>query len=216
MKKTFLLFLLLSLISNVAIAREELVINSEAAFIPSHENRLSFLMGLNPSMQKTGDITNLHFAFTKKMDDYWLDSNIILTNGVFSKLTTNNSLSTGLTNEQLIGSKSTHTTIGLGVGRESRYTQTLIPFSDIYELMAANLTYNIFKEPTSTKSFSGPGMMAKFSVYKRFSDYFSVGPQFTYNLAVVKRAQENDLETSSSTSLTVSYLTIGFDLSFYL
>lgn len=219
MKKTMLLLLLAVLSTTLAPTRalgEELVINSEAAFIPSYHNRFSFMLGLNPNVQKAADVTNFTFSFAKKMEDYWLDTNLFYTSGLFSKLTTNNPSATTLSDEQLADTKSTHLSIGVGIGRETRYTQTLLPISEIYELMAANLTYNIFKEPTSTKSFTGPGMMAKFSVYKKFSDYVSAGTQFTYNLAVVKRAQDFDTESSSASSLTLSYLTIGFDLSFYL
>lgn len=219
MKKTMLLLLLAVLSTTLAPSRalgEELVINSEAAFIPSYHNRFTFMLGLNPNVQKAADVTNFTFSFAKKMEDYWLDTNLFYTSGLFSKLTTNNPSATTLSDEQLADTKSTHLSIGVGIGRETRYTQTLLPISEIYELMAANLTYNIFKEPTSTKSFTGPGMLAKFSVYKKFSDYVSAGTQFTYNLAVVKRAQDFDTESSSASSLTLSYLTIGFDLSFYL
>lgn len=215
-----MLLLLLAILSTTLspsqVQGEELVINSEAAFIPSYHNRFSFMLGLNPNIQKAADVTNFTFSFAKKMEDYWLDTNLFYTSGLFSKLTTNNPSATTLSDEQLADTKSTHLSIGVGIGRETRYGQTLLPISEIYELMAANLTYNIFKEPTSTKSFTGPGMMAKFSVYKKFSDYVSFGTQFTYNLAVVKRAQDFDTESSSASSLTLSYLTIGFDLSFYL
>lgn len=219
MKKTMLLLLLAILSTTLSpsqVQGEELVINSEAAFIPSYHNRFSFMLGLNPNIQKAADVTNFTFSFAKKMEDYWLDTNLFYTSGLFSKLTTNNPSATTLSDEQLADTKSTHLSIGVGIGRETRYSQTLLPISEIYEVMAANLTYNIFKEPTSTKSFTGPGMMAKFSVYKKFSDYVSFGTQFTYNLAVVKRAQDFDTESSSASSLTLSYLTIGFDLSFYL
>jgi hypothetical protein len=104
----------------------------------------------------------------------------------------------------------------VGVGRETRYAQTLLPFNDIYELMAANITYNSYKEDYSGRTFSGPGILAKFSVYKKFNEYFSAGAHFNYNLAVVKRAAENDEETNSQRSLTLGFLTLGFDISFYL
>lgn len=214
--KKIVMTLTVLLCFNTVMAREELVLNEERVFNPTHHNRFAFMLGLNPSVQKAGDVTNFNFSFAKKMDDYWLDTNLNFTSGVFTRLTTNNPAATTLIDDQLAGTKSTHTVFGLGVGRETRYAQTLLPFTDIYELMAANLTYNLFKEPTSTKTFNGPGMLAKFSLYKRFSEFFSAGTQFTYNLAVVKRAADNDLETSSARSLTISYLTVGFDLSFYL
>lgn len=220
MKNSILLLLFITLfgpiVLNAAQAREELVINSEDAFIPTHHNRFSFMLGINPSMQKASDVTNFTFSYAKKMDDYWLDTNLLYTSGLFDKLSTNNPAATTLSSDLLTDTKSTHISVGVGIGRETSYTQSLVPLADIYELMAANLTYNSFKEPTSSKSFTGPGMIAKFLVYKKFSNYFTAGTQFTYNLAVVKRGQDFETESSSARSLTISYLTIGFDLSFYL
>lgn len=197
-------------------AAEEFVLNSETTFSATHQNRFSFLAGINPSIQKARDITNFTFSYGKKLENFWLDANVLVTNGSFNKFTTNNPSATGLTNDQLVNAKSSMTSIGVGAGRESSYAQSLLSFRDVYELMAANLTYNIYKDDTSGKSFTGPGMIAKFSLYKKFSDYFSAGTQFTYNLAVVKRAANNDTEKSSALSLTISYLTVGFDFSFYL
>lgn len=216
MKKLNKILFIFILSLNSAMAAEELVINSESTFNPSHTNRFSLLVGVNPSITKAADVTNFTFSYGKKFETYWLDSNLLITNGMFNKITTNNPSATAQTSANLEGTKSTLTTIGVGIGRESRYAQTLLPFKEIYELMAANVTYNLYKETTSGKSFTGPGMIAKFSLYKKFSDYFTAGTQFTYNLAVVKRAQDTDTETSSVRSLTMSYLTVGFDLSFYL
>jgi hypothetical protein len=212
--KYFLNFLLLvsfiSLIPAKTYAVEELVLNSETSFNPSFENRFSFLLGVDT------DLRNMTFSFGKKINDYWLDTNLMITNGLFTKMTTNNQAATGLTNDQLVDTKNTLTTVGLGIGRETRYIQTLLPFNDLYELMAADLTYNIYKETASNQSFTGPGMIAKFSMYKRFSNYVSAGLSGTYNLAVVKRSANDDTEVSSNRSLTMSYVTIGFDLSFFL
>ncbi|MEA9357758.1 hypothetical protein SHI21_16120 [Bacteriovorax sp. PP10] len=194
----------------------ELILNSDSTFNPTHENRFSFMMGVNPSLTKSADMSNFTFSYGKKMENYWIDTNFAMNKGLFKKFSANNQTATGATDEQLEEQKNSLTTIGVGIGRETRYAQTLLPFNDIYELMAANITYNSYKEDFSGKSFSGPGLLAKFSVYKRFNDYFSAGAHFNYNLAVVKRAQENDTETNSQRSLTLGFLTMGIDLSFYL
>jgi hypothetical protein len=177
-------------------------------------------MGLNPSIQNASDISSFNFSYGKKietnLDNFWVDTNLLLTTGAFNKMTTNNSSATGLMNEQLMNTKSSLMTIGIGISRESRYAQNLLEIKDIYELMATDLTYTFYKEKISGNSFTGPGVIAKLSLYKKFSDYFSAGTQFTYNLAVVKRSAINDAETSSARSLTISYLIFGFDLSFYL
>lgn len=194
----------------------ELILNSDSTFNPTHENRFSFMAGVNPSLTKSGDMSNFTFSYGKKMENYWIDTNFAMNKGLFKKFSANNTKATGATDEQLEEQQNSLTTIGVGIGRETRYAQTLLPFNDIYELMAANLTYNSYKEDFSGKSFSGPGLLAKFSVYKRFNDYFSAGAHFNYNLAVVKRAQDIDTETNSQRSLTIGFLTMGLDLSFYL
>lgn len=216
MKTNFFILLISSLMTFSVLANEELVINSETAFIATHHNRFSFLLGVNPSLTKATDVTNLSFSFGKKLEEFWLDTHVSMTNGLFKKMTTNNPAATKLTSDDVDLTKNTLFTIGAGLGRETRYIQTLLPFNDLYEYMAADITYNSFKEKNSGHSFIGPGIIAKYSAYKKISDYLSFGPQFTYHLAVVKRTADNDFESSSSRSLTMSHLTVGFDLSFYL
>lgn len=207
---------LLAIFASKSAFTEELILNEDVKFTPSFSNRYSFVAGLNPSMTNAADIINFNFSYAKKMENYWFDASFAMTNGAFNKMTTNNLAATASADADLYGSKSSLISFGLGVARESNYSQSLLPFDGMYEVISADLTYNLYKEKVSSKSFSGPGMMAKFSLFKKFSDYVSMGPQLLYNLAVVKRAQDVDTETSSARSLTMSYVTIGFDLSFYL
>lgn len=215
MKKLIILPIVLATYITAAGA-EELVLNSETTFNPTHDNRFSFMAGVNPSLTKSADMRNLAFSYGRKMENYWIDTNFAMSTGLFKKFSANNQTATGATDDQLAEQENSLTTIGVGIGRETRYAQTLLPIDDIYELMAANITYNSYKEDFSGKSFSGPGLLAKFSVYKRFGEYFSAGAHFNYNLAVVKRAQDNETETNSQRSLTLGFLTMGIDLSFYL
>ncbi|MBP9681559.1 MAG: hypothetical protein KBD76_09150 [Bacteriovorax sp.] len=195
---------------------EELILNNDPSFNPTFQNRYSFLFGLNPNINRAADISNLTFSYGKEMEHFWIDSNFSITRGLFRKITTNNAAATGRSQNEQQDEQKLLTTFGIGVGRITQYAQSLLPFKDMHELMAANLTYSFYRDSNTSKFFYGPGLLAKCSLYKKFSDYFSAGAQFTYNLSVVKRAQDNDTETSSSRSLTMSYLTIGLDLSFYL
>lgn len=211
------LFIVLSLLFSTtnAFSASELVMNTDSTFNPSHDNRFSFMLGFNPSLTRAADLSNFAFSYGKQFDRWSIDTNVLMTKGLFSEFSANNPTATQATDFQLAEQQNSLTTIGLGIGRETRYAQTLLPFDDIYELMAANLTYNIYKEDYSGKSFVGPGILAKFSVYKKFNDYFSAGTHFNYNLSVVERQKENN-ETTSERSLTIGFLTIGFDISFYL
>lgn len=214
--KTIILPFTLIIVTTNAFAAQELILNPDNTFTPTHTNRFSFMAGVNSSMMKSSDLSNVAFSYGMKLDNYWLDSNILVSKGLFKKFSSNNPTATGATDDQLDTQENSLTTVGFGIGRETRYAQTFLPFSDIYELMAANITYNSYKEDFSGKTFSGPGLLAKFSVYKKFNDYFSAGAHFNYNLAVVERSKDIDTETKSQRSLTLGFLTIGLDISFYL
>ena len=198
------------------IEASELTIRSESSFIPNYSNRFSFMAGVNPSNTKPNDMSNITLSYGKGIKDYWIDTNFAMNKGLSKKFSTNNKAATGASDSQLEETQNSLTTLGIGIARETRYSQNLLPFDNMYELMAANLTYNSYKENFSEKNFSGPGLLAKFSVYKRFSNFFSAGAHFNYNLAVLKRAQEIKSETSSERSLTLGFLTVGIDLSIYL
>ena len=133
----------------------EITIRSESSFVPTYKNRFSFIAGLNPSYAKAGDMNNLTLSYGRAMDDYWIDTNLAMNNGLFYKFSANNKDATGASDDQI-------------------------------------------------------------NVFKKFSDFFSAGAHLNYNLAVVKRAQANNTLSNSKRSLTLGFLTIGFDLSVYL
>jgi hypothetical protein len=210
------LILLLCLFCGIANAHDQLVLNTEPVFVPSLENRFGFTMGFNPSFSEASNLTNVTFSYAHLMTDYWFDTNVSFIKGLFDEMSANNQSATGATDLDLEEQKNTLISLGIGVGRETRYIQTLFPIDNISEMIAADLTYNIYKEDFSGETFYGPGMIAKYSANKRFSDYFSAGAHFNYNLSVVKRANKAEGETSSARSLTIGFVTVGFDISFYL
>ncbi len=211
--KKLLLVLSIFILSSI---KAEDVINDLNPFESTRQNKLGFMLGVYPSLRSSTDTTNFTFSYSRKLENFWIDSNVLITNGLFRRLSANNAGATGATDFQLSEQKNSVTTFGLGIGRETQYAQTLIPLDDLYELTAANLTYNVYNEDLSNKTFTGPGLLAKFSLYKMFSEFYAAGVHFNYNLAVVKRSQEANTETSSRRSLTLGYLTVGFDLSLFL
>jgi hypothetical protein len=217
MKKS-LIILFFIIMSNLSMAAE-FVINEDPKFIPDFKNRFSLLLGLNPSMTKTNQLKNVHLSYGKnKLENIWWDFNFTYIKGNFDKFTKNNASATSATDAQMneTTDASSQISFGAGIMHETQYIQTLVPFTGMYELMSASATYNLYKDANSTKTFSGPGIIAKLSVLKKFSDYLSFGGNFIYNLAVVKRGQDTESESSSSRSLTLSNITFGIDLSLYL
>lgn len=212
-----LIIIFITLISFNILA-SEFEIADESKYIPDFTNRFSALIGVNPDMTKTNENETLHLSYgLHKIENAWWDFNFTYSKGHFDKLTTNNPTATLLSSNQMAYSTTTsQMAFGAGLQYETHYIQTLMPFKDMYELIGASLTYNFLKDPQVSNTFSGPGMIAKYSVLKKLTNYISIGGNLIYNLAVVKRSQLNSTETSSSRSLTLSHLTLGFDFSFYL
>jgi hypothetical protein len=218
MKKNILIIMTLVISLSMSVKASELVLNSDSAFVPDYKNRFSALVGLNPSVMKSLDVKNLHLAYSKQREDLsWWDFNFTMTQGHFNKMTTNNAIATGNTKTVMNDSlQSDQLSLGVGLQYQTDYTRTILPFEGMYELMSASVTYNYFKDSQISNTFMGPGMIAKLSVLKKFSEYVSFGGNIIYNLAVVKRSQNSSTETSSQRSLTLSHLTFGLDLSLYL
>ncbi len=215
MKNKFICITFLLLSSNLYAAQYD-VLNNLNPIEYKHENRITFMYGMNPSFKNSTDVNNIAVSYSEKKQDFWWDSNLLITKGLFNRVALNNASATGVTSTQLAEQSNSLVSFGFGVGRETRYTQTLLPFENLYEMMSANLTYNFYNEDYSNKSFTGPGILAKVSVYKMLNEYFSVGTHLNYSLSVVKRAQEFEDERSAARSLTMSFVTVGFDLSLFL
>jgi len=216
MIKNKIIYLSFLLLSTKTFAVQYDVLNNINPIEFKHENRISLMYGMNPSFKKATELTNFALSYSEKKQEFWWDSNLLITNGLFNRVALNNASATGVSETQLAEQSNRLVSVGFGLGRETRYTQTLLPFENLFEMMSANLTYNFYNEGLSNKSFTGPGILAKVSVYKMLNEYFSVGTHLNYSLSVVKRAQEIENETSSARSLTMSFVTFGFDLSLFL
>jgi hypothetical protein len=208
-------YLLFYIFFNVAHA-SEMNLTKTNEYTNNFDNRASFQLGVNPSPTQITTINNLNFSYATKQNSYWLDFNFQVSSGLFRKMTQNNALATGLLDTNLINDRSTHSSLGFGAMLESQYSKTFFSVNDLYETSTAYLTYNIFKTNSVTNTFTGPGLMTKFSLCKKYSDLFSFGANLNYLFASVKRSSINVNETSSAQSLTLSYLTLGRDLVFTL
>ena len=68
-----------SFIFSGSLMGQEIQMNFDDTFNPTHENRFSFMLGVNPSLTKSGDMSNFTFSYARKMENFWLDSNVMMT-----------------------------------------------------------------------------------------------------------------------------------------
>lgn len=213
MHNKIIIILLGFIYSTIALAEFEL--KSESSYNPEFNNRYTFILGLNPSLARSQDVKSFQFAYGRKWDEtIWVDAFFQSTNASFRDIGENNMAATGVSDVDIYAASEKLSLVGIGVQYISRYSAILLPF-DLYESTTASLVYATMSEDAGGKSFSGPGLKAKFSIMKPLGDYTHVGLNMDYNLLTLKRSQEAS-ETSSARSLTASWLTLGFDISFFL
>ena len=181
-------------------------------YAPSLSNRFSIFGAVNPNPGQLTSLSTISASYATKLSTYWLEFNLQASSGMFQKMTMNNALATGLTDTALYDSRSTHSSLGVGAMLESNYARIFFNSESLYETSSAYLTYNMFKAGPVSSTFTGPGIMTKFSLCKKFTDVFSLGANLNYQLASVKRASNAATEPSSAQSLTVSYVTLCVEL----
>lgn len=180
----------------------------------SDSSRISLLYNLNTNPMEAMDVSGLEFQYARKLDRAWWEFYGAQSSATFSAVADDNSQFPGFSNEEVADQSLTTITLGTGLSYRTSLIQTLFSSDNLFETMGAFINYN----KTSTdlgESYSGPGMKADLGLHFRSSNSFHWGARFNYNLAHVKRAQNNDTETTSSRSLLLQWTSFAVDLSFY-
>lgn len=177
-------------------------------------NRTSFLFHLNNDLTDLTGIQSLEFLYAYRFEYSWVEFFAVRTSGRFEELTDNNpgdgadSLELRETDESILA-------FGASLSYRGTWIQDLVNSDKMFTTTAAGIGYYSLTENSRVKSYSGPGLKADFGLHRRSSRSIHYGMKMSYHLANVKRSAEFEGETSSQRSLVLSWLTFGFDLSFY-
>ncbi len=214
MKQIILVIFLFTI--SISPVSAEFELKSESSFTPEFNNRFHLGFGLNPSLGRSQDIKAITLSYARQWDhEIWINGLFQSTGIKFKDLANNNQSATALTTDDLQEEAESITTLGIGLGHRSDYIALLLPLN-LYEYTEAYATYSTFNEKLSDKSFSGPGLKTKFTIIKPIGEYTHLGVHGEYNFTSYKRAQDNDDESSSERSLNASWMSVGFDLIFFL
>jgi hypothetical protein len=196
---------------------------STGVFLPSYNTaedqaRFSILYHWNYNPREFTNFAGLEFIFAKKYPLFWVDfffsqnRAMFKTIGEMNTQISSDSRALRETNEAL-------TSLGMGISYRFNWIQELLsPLIEtrrVFETTAAFLTYNYLSEKYTSNSFSGPGLKTDFGLHYRMSKSYHCGLKMSYNLATVKKQAGSDSGSSSERSLTLSWLTFAFDLSYY-
>jgi len=175
----------------------------------------------NPNIRKLSSLASLELMLSKNLDWFWLEGFFSATSAQFSEIMVNRSFSNFAQPEaeaNFIRDEDTEqklTTIGFGIGHRFRWLQGIFSARDVFEHVAAYLTYHSLKDAGRDLSYAGPGFRADFGLHKRLTSAFHLGVNLSYNLGVVDREKIFETERREDRTFVVSWLSLGADLAFY-
>jgi hypothetical protein len=174
--------------------------------------KFSIVPNINTNPYKLFNILTLDLAISKKYsEDLWLEG--IFTFGKFvynsiSQINATNPVDHDEENE-------TFTSFGIGIGRRTTYLRDFIYSENFYETIQAYFNLARFHENFLNQNFFGPGLRADYGMHYRFSESMHFGFKISYNIYAVRRSESFENEPASPRHLSLSWLSLGTDLSFY-
>lgn len=106
------------------------------------------------------------------------------------------------------------TILGIGMAHRFKFILDFIDNKRLYEQVNWFITYNRDNDGFTNNSYSGPGLVADYEIFKRSSQRMYYGWKLSYHLASVGRSVE-DGERNREGRLTLSWVSMGFNIGYY-
>ena len=177
-------------------------------------NRFSLLGHINKDFETIGDVMAGEVIYAKRFDLAWIEVFGLMTKATLGEIAKNNP-STGSNTLDFRNSADTVRAFGAGVSYRNRWIQSIFNSDKVFSTTAASLGWYMLNNNERSEDYAGPGMKADFGIHRRGSRTTHYGFKMSYHLAHVKKEKEFDTESSTARSLLLTWLTFGFDLSFY-
>jgi len=183
--------------------------------------RINVMAMFNPNIRKLSSIASLEAMISKNFNWFWLEGFFSATSAQFAEIMDNRSFVNPASPEaegnffrdEDVEQKLT--TLGLGMGHRFRFFQGFFRARDLFEHVAAYLTYHSLTDSGRDLAYRGPGFRADFGLHKRLTSAFHIGINLSYNLGIVDRESIIETESREDRTFTLSWLSIGADLAFY-
>ncbi|MEI8346618.1 MAG: hypothetical protein WCG27_04070 [Pseudomonadota bacterium] len=182
------------------------------------KTRVSFLYHGYYKPQSVRDFTGFEFLLSRKLSTAWWEFLFSYNQTYFGTITKNN-YNLGPDSIGLNNTQETLTIFGTGLSYRFSWIQELLSSMTttrrFFETTAAYLVYQFLSEKYRGESFTGPGLKTDFGIHYRVSRSYHFGIKMSYNLSEVLRPKAQLDETRSQRSLTHSWVSFAFDLSYY-
>jgi len=178
------------------------------------QNRVSFLYHLNNDLTALTNLQTLEFNWAHRFDLAWLEFFFLRTQAKFEELTENNPKEGG-TSSDLLQSDDIVIAAGASLSYRGNWIGELLQSDKVFSTTSAGIGWYRFTESLRGSTYSGPGLKTDFGIHRRSSRSLHYGMKMSYHLSHTKRAAEFEGESSSARAQVLSWLSLGFDLTFY-
>ena len=167
----------------------------------------SLLVHINSSLKNSLNVSTFEFIYGRPREVGRVEYSMSRTVATFGEIGDLTSIDEQSKNEIL--------TFGIGYGYKLRMVGHLFNSDIIFDTTTASLTYNVLSQKENGKTYGGIGLKADYGIHFRQTKYMHYGFKFAYHIASLRRGVDYEGETSALRSLTVSWTTFGFDVTFY-
>jgi hypothetical protein len=201
----------------------DLGIKEQRQFTGEDRNRISLAGHVSGDYEHFSDLFGGEINYMRRTTRYnqvWWGFQVFLLQTYFDAITENHpaNLGAAVSSEASFqrpgGVKQGIFAGGLGVGYRFKLLLDFLRTEDMFETVDVFGNYLELDESSLDVKYRGYGLTTSYGIHKRASTSFFYGGKFSYNIASVTR-DAFDNESRRNRSLTLGWLSLGFEMGFF-
>jgi hypothetical protein len=194
------------------------VTNIHNTFNDKHRSSLIFLF--DPRILKEYQLYTFEFIYGHKFENWSFEWFISTMTADFYSVARNHAhgSSSSVAEEntpRIDDDQETLLSTGIGANFRFKLLQGIIQSNRYFETVSSSLALGRLTDSMSGLSYYGPGLKTDYGIHRRFSSNFHLGLKMSYNIYSLKRTENYATEVSDDRALTLQWISLGFDATFY-
>lgn len=196
-------------------------IKDQRRYTGTDRNRFSIAGMINGNYEQVADVFGGEVSYMRRSTRYnqvWWGAQFFQHRAYFDAITQNHTSGSNPNGEAAYqrpgGVKDTVMAFGVGAGYRFKLLLDFYPTEDVFETVDVFVNGLQLDETYIKKKYRGYGLTANYGLHKRTSTSFFYGGKLSYNIASVAREQIGT-ESKRERSLTLGWLTLGFEVGFF-
>lgn len=196
-------------------------IKDQRRYTGADRNRFSVAGHINGNYEHLQNLLGFELSYMRRSTRYnqfWYGGQFYQHRTYFGNITQNPTGGTNTNSDSNFkrpnDTKETIMGLGLGVGYRFKLLLDFWQTEDVFENVDVFVNAVQMNESYLGKKYSGYGLTTNYGIHKRSSTSFFYGGKISYNIAPVTRAAIGN-ESKSERSLSLGWLSLGFEMGFF-